>query len=121
MSEQQRNKDGVVQLVDAVVPADQGLSSLGLLMQLAGNVFAAGAGMLGFMVLTASRGRGDSLWLLLLIGLSIARSLMHRTAGSHLLYGAGELRDGKALRVRGIRNYAVVALAQTAIVAAILL
>src|SRR5262249_26046786 len=77
----------VVELVDAGVPADQGLSSLGLLMQLAGNLFAAYAGLLAFWALFALRGTGETLWILMLLGVSVARSLLHRSAGTQLLYG----------------------------------
>src|SRR6266545_3407762 len=87
MSEQKQ--DGVVELVDAGVPADQGLSSLGLLMQLAGNFFAAYAGLLTFIMLFAMRGSGETLWMVVLFGSCIARSMFHRSAGSQLLYGAG--------------------------------
>jgi hypothetical protein len=111
MSEQ--NEDGTVQLVDAGVPADQGLSSLGLLMQLAGNVLAAYAGLVAFMALFAMRGQGETLWVFLILGLSITRSLVHRAAGAQLLYGGGE-------RMAGMRRYVVVGLAHSALVGGLL-
>jgi hypothetical protein len=120
MSEQQ-NEDGVVRLVDAGVPADQGLSSLGLLMQLAGNVFAAYAALVTFMALVAMRGSGDTLWIVVVLGVSIARSLMQRSAGSQLLYGNGQVHeDGNVERMAGMRRYVACALVQTAIVGALL-
>lgn len=119
MAEQQ-NEDGVVQLVDAGVPADQGLSSLGLLMQLAGNVLAAYAGMIAFSMLFAVRGSGQTLWFFLIFGACIARSLVQRWAGAQLLYGNGGLEEGKVQRMAGIHKYVVVALAQTAVVAGLL-
>src|SRR5688500_845029 len=116
MSEQ-TNEDGVVKLVDAGVPADQGLSSLGLLMQLAGNVLAAYAGLIAFMALFALSGSGMTMWVFLVLGVSIGRSLMHRAAGAQLLYGSNELRDdGKVNRMGGIHKYVLFALAQTVIV-----
>jgi hypothetical protein len=119
MSEQQ-NEDGVVQLVDAGVPADQGLSSLGLLMQLAGNVFAAYAGLTAFSLLVMMRGRGETLWVLCVLGLSIARSLIQRSAGSELLYGNGQLHEeGKQSRMKGMRRYVLFGLAQSAAMAAL--
>jgi hypothetical protein len=121
MSEQ--NEDGVVKLVDAGVPADQGLSSLGLLMQLAGNVLAAYAGLVAFTALFALQGSrgGETMWVFLLLGLSIARSLMHRAAGAQMLYGNGQLHeDGSVERMAGIKRYVMFALAQTAIVAGML-
>jgi hypothetical protein len=120
MSEQQ-NEDGVVQLVDAGVPADQGLSSLGLLMQLAGNVLAAYAALMTFTMLFAMRGSGETLWVFLALGLSIARSLMQRSAGAELLYGSGQLHeDGKQSRMKGMRRYVIFGLAQSAAMAALL-
>lgn len=121
MSEHQ-NDDGVVKLVDAGVPADQGLSSLGLLMQLAGNVFAAYAGLIAFTALFAMRGSGETLWVFIVLGLSIGRSLMQRSAGSQLLYGNGQMHEEgvNIERMAGMRKYVIFALAQTAIIAGLL-
>jgi len=84
----EHNEQRVVDLVDAGVPADQGLSSLGMLMQLGGNVFAASAAYFTFTLLFAiGGGGGELLWMLLVLGLSITRSLIQRAAGTHLLYG----------------------------------
>ena len=72
------NQDpAVVNLVDAGVPADQGLSALGMLMQLAGNVLAAYVALITFSLLFEMRGAGGSetLWAFLILGLSIGRSL----------------------------------------------
>jgi hypothetical protein len=114
----------VVDLVDAGVPADQGLSGLGLLMQLAGNVLAAYAALLTFAALvTGGGGGGDALWILLVLGLSIARSLMHRSAGTQLLYGPrmSGLEGGTGNRFAGVRRYIVFGLIQSVAVAAILM
>ncbi len=120
MTEQQQ--DSVVELTDAEVPADQGLSSLGLLMQLAGNVLAAVFAMVLFYLLFVMRGSGQTLWVLLLIGSCIARSMFHRHAGTQLLYGAMSLTtEGQSnQRLAGIRRYIGVALLQTLFVAAML-
>ena len=67
------NEGEVVQLVDAGVPADHGLSSLGLLMQLAGSVLAAYAGIVAFLTLFAMRGSGETMWMFLILGMCIAR------------------------------------------------
>ncbi len=113
----------VVDLVDAGVPSDQGLSSLGLLMQLAGNVLAAYAALITFIALVAKPGGGgDTLSIFLILGLSIARSLVHRAAGTQLLYGprmAG-LEGGPSNRLGGVRRYITFALIQSVAVAAIL-
>lgn len=110
--------ENVVDLVDAGVPADQGLSSLGLLMQLAGNLLAAYAALLTFVMLFAAGGNTDTLWAFLLLGLSIARSMLHRAAGAQLLYGGPDAASGK--RMAGIRRYVVFALVQTVVFGAIL-
>lgn len=112
MTEQNQGK--VVELVDAGVPADQGLSSLGMIMQLAGNLFAAYVSLVTFaMLLAMSRGGSDdTLWLLLVLGFAIARSLVHRSAGAQLLYGVGGTGQGN--RMAGINRYIIVAFAQSA-------
>lgn len=112
------NQPGVVDLVDAGVPADQGLSSLGLLMQLAGNVLAAFVALQAFMMLFAIRGGNtETIWIFLVLGLSIARSMFHRVAGTQLLYG----RIGvEGQRLTGIHRYVMFGLAQSVMVAAVL-
>lgn len=117
----EQKQEGVVELTDAGVPADQGLSSLGLLMQLAGNVLAATMTMLLFYMLFALRGSGETLWILLLIGSCVVRSIFHRSAGSQLLYGpASMVTEGANQRTAGIRRYIMVAALQTLFVGAML-
>jgi hypothetical protein len=108
----------VVDLVDAGVPADQGLSSLGLLMQLAGNLLAAYAALITFVMLFAAGGSGETLWFLLVFGLSIARSMFQRSAGTQLLYGRAGFES--VSRLAGVRRYVLFALAQSVMVAALL-
>jgi hypothetical protein len=91
-----------------VTPADQGLSTLGMLMQLAGSTFAAFMTMLMLVML----GDGVGGWMLAVFGLSITRSFVQRNAGKDLLYGATN-------RLAGIRLYVVVGLVQSVLVAAI--
>jgi hypothetical protein len=88
-----------------VTPADQGLSTLGMLMQLAGSSFAA----LATLLMLAMLGDGVGGWMLAVFGLSITRSFVHRNAGKDLLYGATN-------RLAGIHLYVVVALAQSVLV-----
>jgi hypothetical protein len=93
----------VVELVDAGVPADQGLSSLGLLMQLAGNLFAAVTSVIALSVLilgTRALGDGSGVMLFALIGAGIVRSLVQNYAGRQLLYG-----EGGGGRLAGVRRY----------------
>ncbi len=109
----------VVNLVDAGVPADQGLSALGMLMQLAGNVLAAYVALFTFTVLFATPGSGGSetLWVFLILGLSIGRSLLQRSAGATLLYGDPNIQGG---RLRGVQRYITFALFQSVILGAIM-
>src|SRR5262245_22061627 len=117
----EQNQEGVAELVDAGVPADHGLSSLGLLMQLAGNLFAAYGALLAFSVLVLMRGSGETLWLIILFGASITRSIFHRNAGTQLLYGAHSLTtEGSNQRLAGIRRYIGVAILHTLLVGAML-
>ena len=114
---QDRDRDvGVVKLVDAGVPADHGLSSLGLLMQLGGSAFAAYASLVAFVVLFDEGGRGDSKWIFPILALCVTRSMFHRLAGVELLYrsveGASQ-GSGSDAGLAGVRRYIVVAFAQT--------
>jgi hypothetical protein len=117
------NEPRVVQLVDAGVPADQGLSSLGLLMQLAGNVLAAYATLAAFTMLLALRlagANGELLWTFLVLGMCIARSLLHRSAGTQLLYGNGSFSDdGTPERMAGMRRYVLFGVTQSLAVGAL--
>jgi hypothetical protein len=120
MSDQQQKQE-VVELTGAGIPADQGLSSLGLLMQLAGNLLAAYGGLLAFTMLFAMRGSGQTLWMIVLLGACITRSIFHRNAGSQLLYGNASLTtEGSNQRLGGIRRYIVVAVGQALLVGAML-
>ena len=109
----------VVDLVDANVPADQGLAALGLLMQLAGNVFAAFVALLAFGVVFSMRGSGgtEAIYGFLVLGLSIGRSLMQRSAGAKLLYGDPNVSGA---RMRGVERYIVFGLLQSLLVGGVL-
>ena len=89
---------------DDYLPADRGLGGLGLIMELAGSLFAVMTGMFGFIQVIAmsemsSRGgdaHGMTGWLFILAGAGVVRSLFHRHAGSELNYGfrpAAEIRS----------------------------
>lgn len=107
-------------LVDPNVPADQGLSSLGLVMQLGGTIFAAYASLVMFMMmfLPGGIGRMSKGYILLVLALCIARSAAHRAAGTELLYGRPSFEGTKPLA--GIKRYILLAFAQTAIMAVLL-
>ena len=113
MSDENKN---AVNLVDPGVPADQGLSALGLLMQLGGSLFAAIATLATFFMLLTGGGRGgDKAVVLLVLGASITRSIFHRAAGTELLYGSRSL-DKTQSPLAGTKRYILVAAAQTALV-----
>jgi hypothetical protein len=94
---------GVVDLPRAGVPADHGLASLGLVMQLAGRTSAALAALVAsLIVLDASLDEVG--WLFFAIGLGIARSSAHRVAGRDVLYGRRTL-DGITDPLEATRTY----------------
>ncbi|HWO23195.1 MAG TPA: hypothetical protein VNO30_30845 [Kofleriaceae bacterium] len=113
----------VVELPGAGLPADRGLSSLGLLMQLAGGAFAAGACVIAVVAILALREQrgeppGSVGWILAVAGLCAARSWAHRAAGTQLLYGGRWNADGTpASPLGGVRRYIAIALGQTALLA----
>jgi hypothetical protein len=109
-------------LVDPGVPADQGLSALGLVMQLAGTVFAAYASLVMFIMLFLPSGFGGigKGYILLVLALCIARSAFHRVGGSELLYPRASFDETKPGPFAGIKRYVLVAFAQTAIMAVLL-
>lgn len=97
----------VASLLGPRLPADHGLGSLGLIMQLGGSIFMGFMGVMAATMVFATRGNGDGIWALFLILASGAvRSSFHRSAGSHILYG---LRQP----FKGIKLYIIIALAQS--------
>ena len=116
MSDENKQTQGAVSLVDPGVPADQGLSALGLLMQLGGSLFAAIATLATVMMMLSGGGRGgDKAIILLVLGATITRSVFHRAAGTELLYGSRGL-DRTQAPLAGMKRYIVIALAQSALV-----
>lgn len=116
LPEQNQQKQEAVSLVDPGVPADQGLSSLGLLMQLAGSVFAAFAALGTFVVVLTPGARGeDKLWILLILALCVTRSMYQRLAGSELLYGHRGIEQTPRSPLWGVKLYVVVGLIQTVV------
>ncbi len=102
------------------VPSDQGLTTLGLLMQLCGTIFAAYGSLMLLFFVFLPLGRGNEKGLMLLaLALCVGRSAFHRMAGTELLYGRKTL-DGTASPLTGTRRYIIVAIVQSAIIAAIL-
>lgn len=119
MSEQ--NDVEAVKLVDPEVPADQGLSSLGLLMQLSGSVLAAYAALVTLSMLIVPGMASTKGYLMLIIAACIARSLVHRAAGTELLYGKPGFEDNPTHKpFGGLDRYVVVGLVQSLFVSGIL-
>ncbi len=112
-----RDQPGVVQLPAAGVPADQGLSSLGLIMQLAGTVAGLGVALFAFAVLLSMRdANGEPVWMFLLLSTCVVRSLFHRNAGTEILYGKPR-EDGAARPIVGLTRYIVIGLAHSVLFA----
>lgn len=106
MNSSQGRDRSVAALAGPRMPADHGLASLGLLMQLGGSIFAAVGAL--FALLPLFMGGAPGAWVIFLIGaLSAVRSAFHRGAGTALLYGAP--RGPMA----AVRRYVAVAGAQT--------
>ena len=104
----------------ATVPADQGLTGLGLLMQLAGSVFAAATALLVLTILFDDRMDADvdTACVFGLLGFSIVRSIIHRTAGAQLVYGDPNM---PTQRLGRLRRYIGVGLIHSLVFGAVLL
>jgi hypothetical protein len=79
----------VAALTPARMPADRGLSSLGLLMQLGGTIGMTVAAVIAIAA-SVTGGAGGTGMLFLFAVLSGLRSAFHRAAGSALIYGEGK-------------------------------
>jgi hypothetical protein len=109
------------------VPADRGLVCLGLLAQLAGSVFAAYGTLTAFAALFAALGGDDSLWVFMVLGTGVGRSLVHRAAGTQLVYGRRAIGvpgpvepvPSDEQRLAGVARYIAAAIVHTMFVAAI--
>jgi hypothetical protein len=98
---------------DVRVPADQGLSTLGLLMQLTGSVFVGLTSMYAVILLVADpRALESTGFLVLVLAASAVRSFVHREAGLALLYGNKRL--GSPLSP--VNKYVAVGLAHSVLV-----
>ena len=87
--ESQSNAQGVVSLSGARLPADRGLSSLGLLMQLAGSLSMTSMVLITLMPIFAGGAAGHGTLFLFLMGASgVVRGAFHRAAGNALIYGS---------------------------------
>jgi hypothetical protein len=100
-------RSSVVDLPRAGVPADLGLASLGLLMQLAGRASGALTALITSIVVLESRLHHHAGWFLFAVALCIARSQLHRIAGRDLLYGRRTPAGGIANPFEAMRTYIV--------------
>ena len=103
-------------LAGAKMPADRGLTGLGLLMQLAGSAFLTLGAYIAVAPLMQGAGPGGPRLEIFLIGvLSAIRSISHRSAGMALVYG------GAKGYLHNIKVYFGISLAQSLAVGLILL
>src|SRR5256885_7087624 len=110
--ESHESPDGVVDLPSAGMPADHGLASLGLVMQLAARTSSALAAFGASIVFFEPRAHRHAGWLLFAIALCIVRSQLHRIAGRDLLYGRRTLDGDIADPFGATRTYIAFGLAQ---------
>jgi hypothetical protein len=104
--------------------SDSGLSGLGLIMQLVGNIMTAVVGCYGMITVIAlleAGGRGGApggmmLFIFAGIGTSLARSVVHAAAGRSLLY---ELGAGTPMS--SLNRYLIVSAVQTGVIALFML
>jgi hypothetical protein len=105
-------RTGVVDLPRAGVPADHGLASLGLLMQLAGRASGALAALIASVFVLESRLHRNAGWFFFAVALCIARSQLHRIAGRDLLYSRRTPDGGVAPPFAAMRRYLVFGIGQ---------
>ncbi len=112
----------VVSLPSPGLPADHGLASLGLVMQLAGRTTATLVALLASLAWIdgrfAHRGSHNG-WLGLGIALCMVRSHLHRAAGRDLTYGRRTAEGTAADPFDAMRRYVGFALGQAVAIGAI--
>jgi hypothetical protein len=113
----------VVSLPSPGLPADHGLASLGLVMQLAGRTTAALVALLASLAWIDGRldhqSASHTAWLGLGIALCIARSHLHRAAGRDLTYGRRAAEGTATDPFDAMRRYVGFALGQAVAIGAI--
>jgi hypothetical protein len=105
MSASLEPRSGVIELPRAGVPADHGLASLGLLMQLAGRASGALAALIATVVVLEARVHRNASWFLFAVALCIARAQLHRIAGRDLVYSRRTSSGRIANPFDAMRNY----------------
>lgn len=106
------NERSLANLAGAKMPADRGLTGLGLLMQVGGSVFLAFGALIALMpLLDGAQGGGPKMEVFVIGVLSVIRSIAHRSAGMALVYGSPRGY------IQNIKTYFGIALAQSVSVA----
>jgi hypothetical protein len=105
MSGSSESSPRVVDLPSAGVPADHGMASLGLVMQLAGRTSGALAALIASLIVLEARGHRHAGWLFVAVALCIARSQLHRIAGRDLVYGRRTIDGDVADPFEAMRRY----------------
>lgn len=101
------------------MPADNGLTALGMIMQLGGHVFLGIMAFFTFTMLVVSGVSGEGAGVLILVGITgIVRSGLHRAAGAGLVNAPARASGRDPLRMVDI--YVWVALAQSILAIAVL-
>src|SRR5689334_10429844 len=96
---------GPVDLPSAGIPADHGMASLGLVMQLGAHASGSLTAIAATLVLLGA-GSVKRDWLLIALGLCILRSVVHRIAGRDLCYPRTTADRGIADPLDAARVYA---------------
>lgn len=101
----------VTPLLAPDIPADRGLSGLGLIMQLGGSLMLAFGALIVLMPLMMPASPGMPRMTIFLIGvLSGIRSLLQRSAGAGLLYGSAKGH------LYALKRYIIVGLVQSIVI-----
>ena len=105
----------VVELPSAGLPADHGLASLGLVMQLAGRTTGAVVALIASLAWLDGRFDRRPGWYAFVIALCIARSQLHRVAGRDLTYGRRGSEGAAADPFDSARSYAIFGIGQAVV------
>jgi hypothetical protein len=101
------------------MPADNGLTALGMIMQLGGHMFLALMAFFTFTMLVVSGASGEGTGIMLLVGVSgIIRSGLHRSAGAALVNAPTDASGRDPIRLT--TAYVWVGLAQSVLVVLVL-
>jgi hypothetical protein len=102
----QRSPTDAVALPAPGAPADHGLASLGLMMQLAGSATAGLAALAAAVAWLGGWFDRHAGWLAVALALGVARSVLHRIAGRDLIYGRRTADGAPGDPFAAMRGYA---------------